>query len=64
MIAAWQVIWIKKIGTVFLSIANSNNIKLYNITLSLGCDLNFISLGQLWEVGITYHDNPTIITLI
>ncbi len=40
------------------------NIELHNVTLAPGYDLNLISLGQLRESGITYHNNPTTMTLI
>lgn len=41
-----------------------NIIKLHNIALTLRCNPNLISLGQLYESKIIYHDNPIIMTLI
>lgn len=62
--AAGQVIQIEEIGTVSIQLADGNSIKLYNIALALGCDSNLISLGQLQETGITYHDSPSAMTLM
>ena len=64
MTAAEQVIRIKEIGTVSIPLADGSPIELHNVALAPGCDLNLISLGQLRESRITYHDNPAVITLM
>ncbi len=64
MTAAGQVIRTEEIGTVSIPLANGNKIDLQNVALAPGCDSNLISLGQLRETGITFHDNPTEMTLM
>lgn len=64
IIAIRQIIQIKKISTVSISLTDDTIIKLHNVALALECNLNLISLGQLQENGIIYHNNPNIITLI
>ncbi len=64
MTAAGQVIRIEEIGNVSIPLADGNNIELKNVALAPGCDSNLISIGQLQETGITYHDNPTAMTLM
>lgn len=64
MTAASQVICIEEIGTVSILLVNGNTIELQNVALAPDYDLNLISLGQLWESGITYHNNPSIMTLM
>lgn len=61
--AVEQVMQTEEIGTVFIPLAD-NNMELHNVVLAAGYDSNLISLGQLRETGITYHDNPTTMTLI
>lgn len=61
--AVGQVIWIEKIGTVTIPLANGN-IELHNDVLARGCDSNLIWPSQLQETEITYHDNPTTMTLM
>ncbi len=39
-------------------------IELHNVALAPNCDSNLISLGQLRESGISYHDNPSAMTLM
>lgn len=39
-------------------------IKLHNIALAANYNSNLISLGQLRESGITYYNNPMIMTLM
>ncbi len=62
--AAGQVIRTEEIGTVSIPLANGNSIELHNVALAPGCNSNLISLGQLRETGITYHDNPAAMTLM
>lgn len=38
--------------------------ELLDIALVPECDSNLISLGQLRETGITFHDNPSHMTLM
>lgn len=64
MTAAGQVIRTEEIGTVSIPLADGSTIELHNVALAPGCDLNLISLGQLRESGITYHDNPAAMTLM
>lgn len=59
-----QVIHTENIGTFCIPLVNGNNIKLHNVALAPGCDSNLISLSQLQETGITYHDNSKAMTLI
>ncbi len=59
-----QVIRIEEIGNVSIPLTDGNNIKLKNVALAPGCDSNLISLGQLQETRIIYHDNPIAMTLI
>lgn len=47
-----------------IPLAYSRNIELQNVALASKCDLNLIFLSQLREIGITYHDNSIIMTLI
>lgn len=63
VIAARQVIWTEEIGTISIPLVDGDHIKLHNITLAPECDSNLISLGQLCEARIIYHDNPSVITL-
>lgn len=59
-----QVICEKEIDNIFIPLADGRKIELYNMTLVSECDSNLISLGQLKEIGITYHDNPTTMILM
>lgn len=60
--AVGQVIWIEKVGTISIWLANGNKIELQNITLAPGCNSNLIFFSQLQETGITFYDNPTVMT--
>lgn len=42
----------------------TRQIDLQNVALASKCNSNLISLGQLRETGITFHDNPTSIALM
>ena len=64
MTAAGQVIRTEEIGNVSIPLADGSTIELHNVALAPGCDSNLISLGQLRESGITYHDNPVAMTLM
>lgn len=64
MTVARQVIYIKDIGIVSIPLTDSNNIELYNITIAPKYNSNLISLGHLQETGITYHNNPLVMTLM
>ncbi len=61
--AARQVIQIEEIGTMIIPLVDGN-IELYNIVLAPRCNSNLISLGQLQETRIIYHDNPATMTLM
>lgn len=62
--AAGQIIRTKEIGTVLISLAGEDNIKLHNIALTPGYDSNLISLGYLHESKIIYHNNPAVMILM
>lgn len=47
-----------------IPLIDGTTIKLQNVALASGCNLNLISLGQLWESGIIYHDDPSLMTLM
>lgn len=64
VIAVGQVIRTEEIGTVFIPLAGGTTIELHNVALVPDCDSNLISLGQLQENSITFHNNPTTITLM
>ncbi len=61
--AAGQVIRIEEIGTFSIPLSGGATIELLHLALAPNCDSNLISLGQLRESGITYHDNLTAMTL-
>lgn len=62
--AAGQILRTNQIGTVAIPLATGTTIELHNVAFAPQCDSNLISLGQLRESGITYHDNPTEMTLM
>ena len=62
--AGKKIIRSKKIGTVSIPLADGRSIELLDTAFVLECDLNLISLGQLHETGITFHDNPSHMTLM
>ena len=55
--AGGNIIRSSQIGTVTLSLKNGSNLTLSNVAYTPECDSNLISLGQLRETGISYH-NP------
>ncbi len=55
--AGGEVIRSREVGTVHLSL-QSGKMTLLNVAYTPKCDFNLISLGQLRESGITYHDHP------
>lgn len=50
-------------GTVSIPL-KGGRIDLQNVALATECDSNLISLGQLRERGISFHDNPASMTLM
>lgn len=54
---AKQVIWIEKIGTVLIPLAEKDNIELHNLALASGCDFNLIFFRQLRKSEMTYYNN-------
>lgn len=64
VIVAGQVIWTEEIKTVSIPLASNDNIKLHNIVLVPGYNLNLISFGQLYKTRIIYYNNPSTMTLI
>ena len=64
VIATGQVIRTEEIGTVLIPLVGGDNIELHNVVLVPRCNFNLISLGQLCKSEITYHNNPTAMSLI
>lgn len=64
MTAAGQIIRTDEVGTVSIPIAGDTAIELHDVDFAPGCDSNLISLGQLRESGVTYQDDPTMMTLM
>ena len=49
--------------TIVLPLENSSELTLSNVAYAPECDSNLISLGQLREIGISYHDHPGCMVL-
>ncbi len=62
--AAGQVIRKEEISIVSIPLSGGVTIELLNVALAPICDSNLIPFDQLREIGITYHDNPTAMTLM
>ncbi len=62
--AAGQIIQTEEVGTVSIPLTGGTTIELHNVALAPDCDSKLISLGQLREGGITYHDNPATMTMM
>ena len=62
--AGKKIIRSEEIGTVSIPLADGKSIELLDTVLVPECDSNLISLGQLRETGITFHDNPSHMTLM
>ena len=62
--AGKKIIRLEEIDTISIPLADGKSIELLDTTLVLECDSNLISLGQLRETGITFHDNPSHMTLM
>lgn len=58
IIARGDIIRSKEIGSINLSTQSRAIINLNSIAYILQYDFNWISLSQLQESGITYHDHP------
>ena len=63
MTARGKIIRLEEIVLVYLSTNTGATITLKNITYTLRYDSNFISLGQLRELGITYYDHFELMIL-
>lgn len=63
MTAAGRIIHIEQVKTVLILLRNGT-IDLQNSALTTKCNSNLISLNQLWESRISFHDNPSSMTLI
>ena len=61
--AGGDIIRSKQVGTVIPPLENGLQLTLCNVAYALECDSNLISLGQLQETGILYHDHPKCIVL-
>lgn len=59
-----KIIRLEEIGTVSIPLVDGKSIELLDTALVPECDSNLISLGQLQETSITFHDNPSHMTLI
>lgn len=57
-----NIIKLKYVRTVIFSLENGT-LALSNIAYVPECDFNFISLGQLQETDISYHDHPKYMVL-
>ena len=62
--AGKKIICSEEMGTVSIPLADVRSIKLLDTALVPEYDSNLISLGQLRETGITFHDNPSHLTLM
>ncbi len=62
--AGKKIIRSEEIGTIFIPLADGRSIELLDIALVSECKSNLIPLGQLCETGITFHDNPSHMTLM
>lgn len=58
MIASGNIIKLEKVGTIQLLFENGTEIMLSNVAFALRYNSNLISLNQLREAGILYHDHP------
>ena len=56
--AGGTIIRSSQVGTITFSIENGLQLMLSNVAFIPECDSNLISLGQLRETGILYHDYP------
>lgn len=64
IIIASQIIQTEEIGTVSILVADGITIELQNVALTLGYNLNLISLSQLQENSIIYYNAPSSMILI
>lgn len=51
-----NIIRSNQVGTVIFPLINSMQLTFSNVTFALKYDSNLISLGQLQEIGISYHN--------
>lgn len=58
VIAGGEIIRSEEVGSIHLSTQSGAIITINNVTYRPRCNPNLISLGQLRESGITYHDHP------
>ena len=61
--AGGNIIRSSQVGTVTLLLENGSNLTLTNVAYTPECDSNLISLGQLRETGISYHDHAECMVL-
>lgn len=64
MIVYGDIIRLKKVDTIQLALINRLDITLSNVVFTLRCNSNLISLNQLREARILYHNYPENIILI
>ena len=61
--AGGNIIRSSQIGTVTFLLKNGSNLTLTNVAYTPEYDSNLISLGQLRETGISYHDHAEYMVL-
>ena len=61
--AGGNIIRSSQIGTVTLLLENGSNLTLTNVAYTSEYDSKLISLGQLWETSISYHNQAECIVM-
>ena len=62
--AGGQVVRVKEIENVAISLVDKTFLELQDIAYASDCDANLISLCQLYDSNIQYIDNPEAMTLM
>lgn len=58
--AGGEIIWSQEVGKVHFLLQINTTMTLLNVTYTLKCDSNLISLDQLRESSISYYDHPNL----
>lgn len=58
MTAGKDIIRLREVGTIQLLLKNRSEMILFNVAFALRYDSNLISLGQVREARISYHNHP------
>lgn len=61
--AGGDIIRSKQVGAITLPLKNGLELTFSNVVYILECDSNLISLGQLRETDISYHNHPEYMVL-